>query len=369
VGHAGQLPAADMTKFRKFAMALTYPPNPMRQLSNTTRAGSETNGATLFSGSVTDTVTSCNGCHVLSPANGFFGSDGQTTFEGETQHMKVPHMRNQYQKVGMFGIANPGTFDGPFTSQGNQIRGFGFLHDGSVDTGFRFHSAALFSLTTQQQIDLEAFTMVFESDLAPIVGQQVTFTSANSVVEGPRVDLLETRAQTNFTSKLLGGVVKECDLVAKLVESGVERGYLFDPATLLFLPDNGGAGISDATLRNKALIDGNPVTFTCTPPGSGHRMALDRDEDLLLDGVETNTGVYLDPQHTGSNPALADTDGDGFNDGVEVAAGFDPNNPASFPGMFVPPPVPSLGPFGLGAMAGVMGLVAVAHLRWTRRRA
>ena len=124
----------------------------------------------------------------LSPANGFFGSDGQTTFEGETQHAKVPHMRNQYQKVGMFGIANPGTFDAPFTSQGNQIRGFGFLHDGSVDTGFRFHSAALFSLTTQQQIDLEAFTMVFESDLAPIVGQQVTFTSANSAVEGPRVD-------------------------------------------------------------------------------------------------------------------------------------------------------------------------------------
>ena len=70
VGHAGQLPAADMTKFRKFAMALAYPPNPMRQLNNTLRAGSETNGATDFSSIVTDVVTSCNGCHVLNPANG-----------------------------------------------------------------------------------------------------------------------------------------------------------------------------------------------------------------------------------------------------------------------------------------------------------
>ncbi len=369
VGRASQLSAAQMTAFRKFAMALAYPPNPVRQLANTTRAGDETDGATLYSGATTDTVANCNGCHTLSAANGFFGSDGQTTFEGETQHMKVPHLRNQYQKVGMFGIPNPGTFDGPFTSQGNQIRGFGFLHDGSVDTLFRFHSANVFSINAAQQVDLEAFMMVFESDLAPVVGQQVTFTSANSVVEGPRVDTLKTRAQANFTSKLLGGLVKECDLVAKVVETGVQRGFLFDPVTSLFLPDTGGAGISDTTLRNKALIDGNPVTFTCTPPGSGQRMALDRDQDTLLDGVETNTGVYVNPQNTGSNPAMLDTDGDGFADGVEVAAGFNPNDPGSYPGVYVPPPVPSLGPLGLGAMASLMALFAVASLRRTRRRA
>jgi len=369
VGRASQLSAADMTKFRKFAMALTYPPNPMRQLSNVARTGAEANGAALFSGRVTDVVTACNGCHTLSAANAFFGSNGQTTFEGETQHMKVPHLRNQYQKVGMFGVANPGTFDGPFTSQGNQIRGFGFLHDGSVDTLFRFHSATAFSVTPTEQTELEAFMMVFESDLAPVVGQQVTLTSANPLnVEGARVTELKAQALLDFTSKLLGGVVKECDLVAKVVESGVEHGFLFNPGTSLFLPDNGGAGITDTALRNKALIDGNPVTYTCTPPGSGQRMALDRDEDLLLDGVETNTGVYLDPQHTGSNPALADTDGDSFNDGVEVAAGFNPNDPNSFPGMFVPPPVPSLGPFGLGAVAGLMALVAGARLRRERRR-
>ena len=373
IGRTGQIPAADMTAFRRFVMALAYPPNPIRQLDNAVRLGDETDGAALFiSPFPTDTVTNCNGCHTLNAASGFFGSNGQTTFEGETQHVKVPHLRNQYQKVGMFGMANPGGsfgFDGPFTNLGNQIRGFGFLHDGSVDTLFRFHSAALFSLDAAQQTDLEAFMMVFPSDLAPVVGQQVTLTAANADDEGPLVTLLEQRAQAAFTSKLLGGLVKECDLVAKVVESGAQRGFLFDPATLLFEPDDGGAGISDAALRNKALIDGNPVTFTCAPPGSGHRMALDRDEDVLLDGVETNTGVFVDPQDTGSNPALADTDGDGFDDGVEVQLGFDPNDPGSNPNASGPPAVPALAPFGLGVLAGLMSLGAGAGLRRARRRA
>jgi 6-phosphogluconolactonase (cycloisomerase 2 family) len=365
VGRDSQFSAADMTKFRKFAMHLTYPPNPMRQLTNLLRSSpDEASGAALFVGKVTDIVTNCNGCHTLDPASGFFGSDGQITFEGETQHFKVPHLRNEYQKVGMFGVANNGATDGPFTNQGNQIRGFGFLHDGSMDTLFRFHSSAVFTLTNTEQTQLEAFMMVFDSDLAPIVGQQITLTSTNSAGAGPRIDLLKARAQVNFTSKLLGGTVKECDLIAKVVESGVEHGFLFDPTALLFDPDDGSAGISDATLRNKALVNGNPVTFTCAPPGSGHRMALDRDEDQLLDGVETNTGVFVNPQNTGSNPALADTDGDGYADGIEVLAGFDPNDPDSNPGSGVtPPPVPSLGPFGLAALATLMGVAASERLR------
>ena len=45
-------------------------------------------------------------------------------------------MRNLYHKVGMFGLSA----GGPHT--GDQIRGFGFLHDGSVDTVESFVSAA-----------------------------------------------------------------------------------------------------------------------------------------------------------------------------------------------------------------------------------
>ena len=44
----------------------------------------------------------------------------------------------------------------------------------------------------------------------------------------------------------------------------------------------------------------------------------DDDNDGLDDTVETNTGTFVDATNTGTNPLLADTDGDGFNDGAEV---------------------------------------------------
>ena len=52
---------------------------------------------------------------------------------------RSPHLRNLYQKVGMFGMpAVPFLDAGDNGHQGDQIRGFGFLHDGSIDTVFRF---------------------------------------------------------------------------------------------------------------------------------------------------------------------------------------------------------------------------------------
>ena len=53
-------------------------------------------------------------------------TDGLSSFEGEPQEFKIAHLRNIYQKVGMFAAS------------GEQIRGFGFLHDGSVATVFNF---------------------------------------------------------------------------------------------------------------------------------------------------------------------------------------------------------------------------------------
>ena len=46
----------------------------------------------------------------------------------------------------------------------------------------------------------------------------------------------------------------------------------------------------------------------------------------MLDGVETNTGVFVDASNTGSNPHVKDSDGDGAQDGLEVSGGFDPND-------------------------------------------
>ena len=52
----------------------------------------------------------------------------------------------------------------------------------------------------------------------------------------------------------------------------------------------------------------------------------DSDEDTLSDLVETNTGIFVDENDTGSDPTVKDTDGDTIDDADEVAG----NNEAGF---------------------------------------
>ncbi|WP_437719685.1 hypothetical protein WMF45_32415 [Sorangium sp. So ce448] len=46
--------------------------------------------------------------------------------------------------------------------------------------------------------------------------------------------------------------------------------------------------------------DGARLTFTCAPPGSGERVALDRDADGSLDGDERD--ACSDPADPASTP-------------------------------------------------------------------
>lgn len=57
----------------------------------------------------------------------------------------------------------------------------------------------------------------------------------------------------------------------------------------------------------------------------------DTDGDLLTDDVETDTGTYVSPTDTGSDPNDFDSDDDGYFDGLEVDLGTDPNDPFDFP--------------------------------------
>lgn len=302
----GMLSAADMTAFREFALELRYPPNPIRSLDNDLRSPAngpvETAGAALYGtqaapGPVSDTLADCQGCHTIDAASGHFGGNGETTFDALTQVFKVPHLRNIYQKVGMFGFQDVGSTDGPFTHQGDQVRGTGFSHDGSFDTIDRFTSASVFSLSSAEQADLEAFMMVFPTDLAPIVGQQVTLSPAllvgpDAVNLNARVDLMLARAAEPFTSQVLGGTVTECDVVAHVVEAAgaVQRGYLRGPGGN-FAPDDGTSAITSTALRAKASVVGQELTFTCAPPGAGTRVALDRDEDGAMNGLDNCPGA------------------------------------------------------------------------------
>ena len=124
--------------------------------------------------------------------------------------------------------------------------------------------------------DVEQFLLAFDSDLAPIVGQQVTLTSTNGAAANPRIDLLISRASAKFVSKSLGGQVMECDLVARVVLQRRAATYLFDPAAGNFLASDGVTRVADQSMRAWAAMPGQEVTYTASTPGSGMRLLSSR---------------------------------------------------------------------------------------------
>ena len=297
IGSADQPSAEQMQQFTDFQLQVFLPPNPVRNLDNSLTE-SQQRGSDFYSGPrASDGVVSaladslfgkssfsCNGCHTLDASRGFFGTGGNQSFEALPQIVKIPHLRNAYDKIGMFGSPRVPFFDqadsGPM---GDQIRGFGFTGDGSTDTLFRFLTAAVFRPTSnsgfpqknpdQTRRDVEQFILAFDTDLAPIVGQQVTLTADNAAASGPRIDLLMKRAGAAFTSKSLGGVTTECDLVARVVQNGRVMSFLYDPLAKNFIADDGSARIDDAALRGLAAA-GQEITYTAATPGSGMRLVF-----------------------------------------------------------------------------------------------
>lgn len=291
----GLLAAADMTAFATFALEVTLPPNPIRALDNSRTQAQQDGRNVFFDVPGTDGISDCNGCHQLDPALGFFGGNGETTFENETQEFKVAHLRNAYQKIGMFGMPDIPFLATPTASQlhqGDQVRGYGFLHDGSIATVFDFLNATVFFLTNEMRRDLEQFVLAFDSTLAPIVGQQLTLTAANAGAPqvDARLDLMLARAQWAFPWVDHPGAF-ECDLIAKGTVGGLARGYLFDPATDRFRSDRALEPVrTDSDLRALAGTAGQELTYTCVPPGSGVRAGLDRDGDTHFDRDEIDGG-------------------------------------------------------------------------------
>src|SRR5436309_451768 len=307
LGRSGPIDDTAMEKFAAFILQVTYPPNPVRMLSNHLTP-SQHAGRDFFVNNISDLANkgACASCHVLDrhaneaqgvAAPGFFGTDGRYTFDGGIEGFKTPHFRNQYQKVGMFGMPNNPVNPGSDDFLGDQVRGFGFNHDGSIPTIFRFNSftsnGAGFDQSPAtpggflpgpagdlQKRQVEQYLLAFDSNLAPIVGQQTTLTHDNGAVAGARIDLLIDRARAG-----------ECDLVVKGGSEHGEKGYLYDVASGLFIGNRRhDAPVSDASLRQTASQRGGELTYTCTPPGSGVRIGIDRNEDGVLDGDEDDDG-------------------------------------------------------------------------------
>jgi hypothetical protein len=307
LGRDAPITAEEMQKFTTFILQVMYPPNPIRSLDNSLTPSQQAGRDAFFDVTVAFNG-SCQACHRLDPeANpgagqfaGFFGTDGRISFDGETQLFKVPHLRNAYQKVGMFGSAAPTGTNPPDPFLGDQIRGIGYNHDGTVPNLFQFTSGFDASDLnpvglphtpegTQIKRNMEQFMLAFDSNLAPIVGQQVTLDAASQGAVGPRLDLMRARAD-----------VGECDLVAKGRVGHQEMGFLYIGGGDFAGDSQSLPAIPDADLRAAVVSSGGSLTFTCAPPGSGERMGIDRDLDGYLDGDERAAGS--DPADPNSTP-------------------------------------------------------------------
>jgi YVTN family beta-propeller protein len=306
LGRAAMLSAAEMQAFTDFILDVTYPPNPIRNLDNSLTAQQQA-GLGFMTGSrradgiplVDNQGFNCVGCHTLNVGQGFFGTDGQASFENEPQIIKIPHLRNMYQKVGMFGMPEIDFINsGDNGHKGDQIRGFGFLHDGSIDTLFRFLNATVFNSAfldsvgfqnDTQRRNVEQFVLAMDSNLKPIVGQQITLTNTNSATVDPRINLLIARAAAG-----------DCDLVVKGTAAGLQRGWHRTPAGTFRSDRAAEPLLSDAALRAVAATAGQQLTYTAVPPGSGVRIGVDRDEDGYFDRDELDAGS--DPADPASNP-------------------------------------------------------------------
>ncbi|HXU30687.1 MAG TPA: hypothetical protein VN851_08940, partial [Thermoanaerobaculia bacterium] len=318
LGRSTVLSQADMKAFTDFILQLTYPPNPNRRIDNVLTADQDA-GRQLFdtvncgipsAPEFNGAVLTCASCHAIDPnanpgtaAPGFFGTSALSSFDFNPQLFKAPHLRNAYQKIGMFGNPeNPGFLGGDNGFKGDQVRGYGFLNDGNVDTVFRFVHGISFSDVFNgpgsnsipegpagevQRHQLEAFILAFPTNLAPAVGQQVTQNAANSAAVAARINVLRQRAEAG-----------ECDLVAKATIDD-EVGFLYVGSGSFETDVRSLPPIPSTALRALAEF-GHAVTYTCVPPGSGTRIGVDRDGDGAWDGDERR--AHTDPEDPNSRP-------------------------------------------------------------------
>ncbi|MBT4520270.1 MAG: hypothetical protein HOC23_09710, partial [Halieaceae bacterium] len=169
VGRAEELSEEQLQVFTDFSLAIIPPPNPVRALDNTLTAEQEAGRDLYFNVDDITGIGSCNHCHALDPDEGQFGTSGLMTFEGPriAEDFKIPHLRNAYSKVGMFGSSNPNS-DG--VHMGDQVKGYGFLHDGAIDTLDHFFSDDVFVFpdpVAENRANVINFVMAMDSNLAP----------------------------------------------------------------------------------------------------------------------------------------------------------------------------------------------------------
>ncbi len=301
-GKPAGLSAFDMEAFRQFALDMKFPPNPHRNLDDTLpnqivtlpglpHSGNPALGEQFFLAGAVDADQPCRACHSMpfGAANGKLGGVSPTDppaaraalFNGNADgsphsDLKVPHLRNMYEKVG--------PIFGSYASPPDVKSGFGFTHDGSIPDMATFLSAIVFTLDSFQVRHLTMFQNFFPTGMKPSVGRQVT------VAGGPPGNPALPEEQLISALVSLGNLADpnhHCELVASTHDGTRVRTWYLNGGV-----GSGGLWTSDVpsapqvTTTDLRQGASGPITFLCGPPGSGTRMGSDRDEDGQLNAAD-----------------------------------------------------------------------------------
>ena len=210
--------------------------------------------------------------------------------------IKVPELRNLYERTGFN------------TTQLENTAGFGYLHDGSVDSIERFVNEPVFNVTSNQQTaNLVAFLLCFS-------GVSISQGSPKSPFEppGPPSRATHTGVGTQVTlaalptpaqDAVLDAMLSEADqndlgVVVKGRTGGLARGWFYQGAGV-WRSDRAAESHTRAALEALAAAGGE-LTFTAVPKGSERRIGVDRDRDHYFDRDELDVGS--DPADPGIRP-------------------------------------------------------------------
>jgi YVTN family beta-propeller protein len=279
LGAARELNAQELSDFTAFIRSLTYPPNPIEALDRDMNQFSREGFDTFRSRPTFKNIVQCGFCHAVTPA----GTVGGRLFTRGTgagfmqnadtinqpQDFKIPQLRGLYQKSGLS------------RTPGEKITGFGFMHDGSVESVFDFLKRDIFvfpddpvtgATGDDRRRDVERFLLQFDTGVAPTVGLQATVGGG----------IVPSNVGTLITQAAAG----DCDLVVRGVYGGRPRAFL----RLLdgtFQPDSASeAPVTASALIAAASDAGSELTFTGVLPGTGRRASIDVDGDNILNDDE-----------------------------------------------------------------------------------
>ena len=331
------LSALEMQEFEDFLATIHYPPNPFRNFDNSLPtnlplpghfttgrfgpAGQPLPNGNALAGQAAFRLpnrldggtVACVLCHTRPT-----GASSDTRLQGATftpfpvgprgEHhlalvsndglsnvtIKVPQLRNLYERTG-FNL-----------TQLESTAGFGYLHDGGVDSIERFVNEPIFTVTGEQMTaDLVAFMLAFGGASASqgspnalaqeppgpaaqathaAVGEQLTLAGPPDVAADALLDAMLALADADHVG-----------VVAKGRSGGLARGWVY-LAGGLFQSDRLGETHARAALVALAAA-GSELSFTVVPRVSERRIGVDRDSDGWYDRDELDAG---------SNPASAD---------------------------------------------------------------